>query len=303
MNDSKEVTNASVRHLMELRGLKFLDLCGTRIDDEQYGLILSELPNIANIKIPFKRDFISRHITVGRLERITHIDMYVFHINGLAQKCPNTTNITLTTGTADITGLTAFSALRVLKFDVLYYDKCNMNAVIKLIGHRLTTLDVVRGLGINLQDIIKLCPSLVNRSLEVCAFASLNGNLLDRKMPHFRNLIHLKIYHVPFYPSDFSFIRYYVSLKTILLKEINIFTVDFVREIINLGTFKKLEVLQVKEIKSGALTMEALHMLIEHCPFLKRVEGLGSCSRLNSHLINELKVEMKSHNLDLEIAN
>jgi hypothetical protein len=76
-----------------------------------------------------------------------------------------------------------------------------------------------------------------------------------------------------------------------------------VRKIIKLGTFKQLEVLQLEEECPGALTMEALRMLIEHCPFLKRIGDLRSCPRFNSNLINELKDEIKSHNFDLDIED
>jgi hypothetical protein len=92
-------------------------------------------------------------------------------------------------------------------------------------------------------------------------------------------------------------------LKTILLKNINIFTVDFVREIITLGTFKQLKLLQLKEHGRGALTIEALRMLIGHCPFLDYIAGLRSCPRLSSYVIMQLRDEIKSRNFDLEIRN
>jgi hypothetical protein len=211
ISDSKEVTNASAQHLMELRELKFLDLCGTQIDDEHYGLILAELPGIVNIKLHFTTDLISRHITVVRLHTFTHINMYASHINGLAQKCPNTSNITLNSCAADLSGITAFRALRVLTFDVIHYGICNMNAVIGGIGHRLKDLEVFRGMGVNLQEIITLCPFLVNLSLDILTLSPLNGNLLNPNLPHFNNLINLKICNGNFYQVDLSFIRYFVS--------------------------------------------------------------------------------------------
>jgi hypothetical protein len=87
-----------------------------------------------------------------------------------------------------------------------------------------------------------------------------------------------------------------------MLKNINIFTVPFVRKIITLGTFKQLVVLELQEHWPGALTIEALRMLIGHCPFLKCIEGLGRCPRLHSYLIRQLRDEMKSHNFDLKIG-
>jgi hypothetical protein len=60
---SHGVTNASVQPLRAARKLKFLVLYGTGIDDEHYGLLLSELPNVANITIRGKEKF---HFTSHR---------------------------------------------------------------------------------------------------------------------------------------------------------------------------------------------------------------------------------------------
>jgi hypothetical protein len=70
-----------------------------------------------------------------------------------------------------------------------------------------------------------------------------------------------------------------------------------------LGTLKQLEVLELKEVHSGDLTMEGIHMLIEHCPFLKRIKGLRTWSDLNPELVTQLKDEIKSRNFDLEIED
>jgi hypothetical protein len=60
---SPKVTNASIQPLRGVRKLKFLNLERTRIDDEHYGLLLSELPNIANITFEHKEASILRHIS------------------------------------------------------------------------------------------------------------------------------------------------------------------------------------------------------------------------------------------------
>jgi hypothetical protein len=147
-----------------------------------------------------------------------------------------------------------------------------------------------------------LCPSLVNLTLEICIYLELDETLPDRKLPHFKNLISLKVATV-FNRVDLSFIRYYVNLKTLVLTEINVFTVDFVRDVMALGTLKQLEVLELKEVHSGDLTMEAIHILIEHCPFLKRIKGLRTWSDLNPELIRQLEDEIKYRNFDLEIED
>jgi hypothetical protein len=47
---SRGVTNASVQHLLQLRKLEFVNLDETQIDSKHYGLLLSELPIIKNIR-------------------------------------------------------------------------------------------------------------------------------------------------------------------------------------------------------------------------------------------------------------
>jgi hypothetical protein len=73
---SLEVTNASVQPLRAARELKFIDLYDTGIDDEHYVLLLSELPNVANITIRGKGTSILRHITVEKFDTITRHTIY-----------------------------------------------------------------------------------------------------------------------------------------------------------------------------------------------------------------------------------
>jgi hypothetical protein len=299
---SAGVTNASVQHLMELRELKFLNVEGTQIDDEHYAIILSELPNIASIRFCQHDVSIISRIAAERLDTITHIKVSFLDMNKLIS--PSTTNISLTTDDRDLSGLTAFNALHVLTLCDLDYRRCNLTAVMRGIGHGLTDLKVFRAKRVKPRDIITLCPSLVNLSLVSSTYSRRKANRpFDPQLPHFRNLIELKIDYLSRKTAIFSFIRYYVSLKTIQLKRFSIFTFDFVREIIKLGTFKKLEVLMLYEDFPGAVTMEGLRMLLRHCPFLKRIKGVRCCKRLDFNLINELKDEIKSQNFDLEIED
>jgi hypothetical protein len=301
INYSRDVTNASVEHLMQLRKLKFLHFRGTQIDDEQYGLLLTELPDIAYVDQRGKGDIL-RHIPVERLDKITHVRGRFRDIDTLRLKCPNTININLCQYSTDLSGLAAFLALRVLEISYLDYGKCNLNAVLRGIGHRLTSLKMGAVASVNIRSIVSLCPSLETLSLDLSSFSRLMVYPpFDPKLPHFRNLINLQIITWRGPPADFSFIRYYGSLRTIDIENISIFTVEFVREILILGTFTQLEVLHVEESSTGALTVEALQLLIRHCPHLKRIEGLRSCSLLHTFDVAKLKHGLLLQNFDLEI--
>jgi hypothetical protein len=309
VSDSANVTNKSARHIIELTKLKWLTLEGTRIDDEEYGFIISKLPNIANIIFWFNESSVLFDTGFKTLDTITHISGYFQELDAVSWMCPNTTNVTLGSSnflnwgdSNDLSGLTAFSALRALEIYSKYRNESHWRTVFRGIGLGLQDLALTNCANVNLEDIVTLCPSLVNLSLIQCRDLQLNTPL-NPQLPHFRNLINLKVKQISGHSVDFRYIRYYVNLKTIHLTEHNIFTVEFLRAIISLGTFKQLEVFRVKERAPGSLTMEALQLLIEHCPLLKRIEGLGRCPKLGIFFIDDLKREILQQNLDLVIQD
>jgi hypothetical protein len=122
--------------------------------------------------------------------------------------------------------------------------------------------------------------------------------MLDPQLPHFRNLINLKVQRGR---RISRYIPYYSSLQTIAVFEDSVFTVEFVKETISLGTFTRLEVFEIVECWPGALNMEALQLLIRHCPRLKRIAGRRYWPRLNNSDIKELKRQIAEQNYDLVI--
>jgi hypothetical protein len=301
---SGAVTSFSVHNLQELRTVKILNLEGTRIEDEEYAAIISSLPNVTNMTFWLDEDLILRHIAEQRLDRITHVNCFFLDINTLPQRCPNTTNIILSSNMRDLSGITAFSVLRSLELYDLHYGRCNLNSVITAIGHRLTDLKLTQVSGVNQQVIVTLCPSLVNFSLVWCSFLHIHTNPpFDPGLPHFRNVTSLKIDNSFAHPIDCRFVLHYSSLQTLDLRSVSIFTPDFVKEIVKLDAFAQLKVLHVEERLAGVLTMDSLQLLIQHCPLLERIEGLKKCPHFNSLLIEQFKRHIISQNFDLEIKD
>jgi hypothetical protein len=285
---------------MELKKLKFLDLAGTRIDANHYGLILSHLPHIGNVSYDGSIHNILAHITAEKLDSITHISGSFHNVHALSQKFPNTTNICLYDIDRELTRLTAFSALRVLELVRLCYHKSEMRAVLLDMGSRLTDLKLGEVTAVNLHEIVTLCTSLLNLSLTNCSYSYSHHNTpFDWQLPHFRNLIKLELRNNGTHRVCESFIRNYVNLKTIYLKYVNVFTNEFVGEIISLGTLTKLEVFHIEEFSPSALTEEGLLLLIRHCPLLKRIDGLRWCPRLSDSFIRHLNIGISEQNFDL----
>jgi hypothetical protein len=309
VSGSTKVTNDSAPYMIEFTELKWLHLKGARIDDKNYGFIISKLPNIANIGFGHNESSVLYHTGVDTLNTITHISGCFHEIEAVSQMCPNTTNITLSSfgclifaNVRDLTRFTAFNALRALEICGVNCYESEWRAFLKGIGRRLQDLMLNACSNVNLQDIVTLCPSLVNLCLNQCPDLHLNTSL-NPQLPHFRNLINLKINQTSEHSVDFRYIRYYVNVETIHLRAVNIFTVEYLREVINQGTFQQLEVFRVMERAPGALTVEGLDLLIGHCPLLKRIEGLRSCPKLDIYRVLNLREKILQQNFDLVIEN
>jgi hypothetical protein len=282
---SEQVTNASVEHLRKVRKLRFLNVRGTSIDDEHYGLLLSELPDIGNITFERSVGSLLRHIAVEKLATIKHVRIWKRDFFG---------------SIGDVSGLTLFNGLRSLELILVRYGSSNIKTVLQGLGHRLTDLTLDSCLDVDLQDIIILCPCLVNFTLSVCSFLNLNSCIpFDFQLPHFRNLINLEISCIFIKPDYFNYIRYYNSLKTVRLKYTRSFTVDLVNEILHLGTYKQLEELNIWDYSPD---VESFKLLIGHCPLLKRIE-VRRDENLQSDGFGELKRQVLLQNFDLKFKD
>jgi hypothetical protein len=301
VSESREVTNASALDIIELKELKWLNLNRTRIDDENYGFIISKLPKIANIRFWLNESIVLFHTGLRTIDTITHINGCIQNMDAVSQTCPNTTNITIRPVFPDLSLFTAFEALRALNLRNLSYGASNLNTVFSGIGHRLQDLTLSNCSDVNLQDIVILCPSLVNLSVKFCSILELNTQL-DPELPHFRNLINLKLKIRPGIIT-MGYICHYVNVEELHLEEAHIAIDQFVTEIVSLGTFKQLALLHIEEYWSADSNMGALQLLIQHCPRLKRIEGLSRCPQLTGALIEEFKRQILQQNLDLEIVD
>jgi hypothetical protein len=78
------------------------------------------------------------------------------------------------------------------------------------------------------------------------------------------------------------------------------FTVEFVREMLRLGTYKQLEVLIVEERWWKDIDVKALELLIQHCPLLKRIEIVALRYHSDGNVFQELRRQILLQNFDLK---
>jgi hypothetical protein len=303
---SNGVTNDCVPHLLLLRKLKFLDLRGTQIDSIHYALLLSQLPNIADIRFASNQDDVLRHITPDTIDTITHVYDIVNDIYMQIEKFPKTTNFVVNMPTEDLSGITAWTELRNLKITDCNCDVIDLNTILTGIGHNLTELKLQWVTDVNLQDIITLCKSLKILSLIDCLILPLDaGTPLDPQLPHFRNLISLQIQLKSTYlvPGDFNYIQYYLSLERIMLYGFDLFTGEFMTHVVTQGTLANLRECYLSESNVGALTFDVLQELIRHCSHLRAFGCTEYLPHLDLDNILELEHEMLVQNFVFDIKS
>jgi hypothetical protein len=299
---SSRVTNSSVQYLLQLRKLEFLNLSGTSIDEEHYRLLFSELPQIKNIEYEILYNIL--HIVAEKnVHKISHVRGRLSDISKITEKCRSVTHLNIKYCRTDLSGLKALTTLRTLQISSGDWANFKLRSALIGIGPRLKDLDLDRMERVNIQHIITLCPSLVSLSLRSCNLLPLDPNTqVDPQLPHFRSLTYLKLHETLERSSSSIYLQHYVSLKTVILDRGNIFTVSFMKEVARSGTLAKLEDICIKEFWPGALTIEALELLIEHCSHLKSIKGLESCHQIPVNSIGELKRLLLEQNFDLEIT-
>jgi hypothetical protein len=178
----------------------------------------------------------------------------------------------------------------------------DLNGILTGVGRKLRQLTLRLVMGVNLHDITTLCPVLENLLLSLCRPLRLNADTtFNPQLQHFQKLISLRVEKYLGDPTDYNYIRYYVSLETIDLFQIDIFTVDFMSEVVRRGTLANLTECYIRETPEGAMTFPVLQMLIDHCSRLKLFGYTEALVRLRSVSVDNLKRQLLRDNFDLDI--
>jgi hypothetical protein len=271
-------------------------LQGTQVDNTQYGLLLSQLPDIADIRFRKSADDILGHINVDTLPKITHAYCCGTNNNMLVQRCPKIRKLELNPPAGNLSSLTALTELRRLEVSHGDYVTSNLNAVLTGIGPNLIQLILESIKDVNLRDIVTLCPSLNILVLFYCRYLPLKVNApLDPQLLHLRNLTSLKIVRTCEDELDCSFIRHYVSLEKIDLNSVDFFNIEFMSEVSSLGTLANLKEFYIREGDDAAMTLEVVQLLIDHCSRSKIFGCMGYLPLLDSSDAADLRTKETTH--------
>ncbi|PNF15672.1 hypothetical protein B7P43_G14264 [Cryptotermes secundus] len=302
LRESLAVTDTSIRHLMKLRKLEYLNLTYTDVSFPSYGSLLSRLPMIRNIDMLSLIDDVFNYIRKQELCTVTQFSGFIHNINIVRQKCPNLTKAKVYTFNKDLKNLTALIGLVNLHIINGNYEKCNLGAVLIGMGHRLIDLCLYDITDVNIAHIVMPCSSLKRLVLKGCTFVSQNKNsALDTYLPHYKSLIILKLIGNSSHQTDFHHLRYYDNLQVFECKGLDILTDDFIRDATRQGAFRNILRFWVEDTGLGALTMSTVELLLQHCEHLREIGLLRSWRRVTLSQCSDLIERMRSMNFDLQL--
>jgi hypothetical protein len=304
LDHSPAVTDACIHHLMRLVKLIFLDLVGTSVTREFYGLLLSELPVISNITFwPPNRNVLDS-IPTEILENTTHFSGCIPNANILTQKCLNLINLDVDWINENLSNLAELTALQVLQITGTNYQASGLHAVLNVTGHRLTDLSLCGVYNLNLADIISLCSCLKLLTLDHCIFIPSSVNIpFNHETSHFKSLINLTITENPENQINYRHLQYYVNLNILNCSGVNIITDDFIVDGVRRGAFRNLMHFYIKGSGDGSLTIRAAELPVQHCEHLQGRGYLASWPRVNPNLIQNFRREILARNFDLDIRD
>jgi hypothetical protein len=309
LTESSSVTDVSIHYLLELKEMQYVHLLRTSTTLRSYCLLIAELPLIKNIITftPFTQITpILDNIRTQSMSKITYFFGFVGNTTLLTQKCPNLIHLTVYRHNGDLSSLAALAALASLtSLHIIRgnYELFNLDAVLNGIGHRLCELGLYEVENVNMTDITTLCSGLKRLILECCAFVPLDyGREFNTETQHFKSVLRLKIIQNSLSQFDYPHLRYYVNLEVFECAGLHFLDLEFMREALQHGAFRKLKCLTIKETGNGGLTVSTVDLLIQHCENLKVLGNLKTWQQLTRNMILDLKKRIVLQNIDLRIV-
>jgi hypothetical protein len=182
---SKYVNDISVKHLLNLTRLIFLNISETLITLQGYAQLLSGLPELQNICCCYRIDPVLRNVSVCLPSVNTF--MGTVATTRLVRKCPNIRQLRLTSIADDSSGLGELKNVVHLSIQQKSHRPVTFSPLIRRLGQTLTGLELFGIVTLNIDVIINYCISLED-------LAIINSNVqcdvqrFNPKSAHFRSV-------------------------------------------------------------------------------------------------------------------
>jgi hypothetical protein len=299
---STAVTNASVDHLLQLNNLSDVNLLWTSVASESYALLISVLPEIANIKWSLPICNVLNGVDRESLETINYIRGPVCDTNILTRMCPNIIILILLCVDVDLSSLTALDGLVDVRIEQAHYEQSNMDVLLTGIGHRLDQLHLRDVDNVHMTDIVTLCSSLRVLVLDHCTYIPTDPNtLMWSDISHFQNVNVLDIYDISVSDVYNLHLGYYVNLDTFVCVGVHVLSDGFMDQAVKNGAFRNIKHFEVDGTETGDLSMDTVWLLLDNCERLKTLGRLATWRLVTAENVLDLESRVLSENIDLTI--
>ncbi|PSN52306.1 hypothetical protein C0J52_08540 [Blattella germanica] len=300
---SRRVTNAAVKHLLRLPGLRFLDIAGCKVTVEGYKVLLLRMPNLVNFAwFPILDEVLTR-LVVDTLPAITEADGYVSDAFLLTGMCPNITHLTIAPsyGATDLSPLKKLVNLK--SMILINYDFLSnrLREVIEERGSGLEKFFLVKISRVCFETIVTCCSSLKTLSFDHCQLLSMPANVsIDDELPHFESVeaIHFWSLRQPSFLYENLhlyrnlsrlYVRYPVHLNDLQINNIT-----------RRGGFRHLSEFIVHG--SFDLTFASVEGLLAACPNLRKLGNLLTWINVISADVRYLQRLILQRNYDVTVT-
>jgi hypothetical protein len=297
VQESSAVDDFCVDHLLQLRQLCSLNVAETSISDNGYRTLLSGLPEL--------RDVIWFHVIDPVLMNLPQFLPSMRKFTGtisaaelLVGNCPNLTELTLFSLTADVSVLGELRSVTEITMLLTDYIVVGFSTIINRVGQTLTKLDMYEVVNLYMDDLINYC--IVLNSLIISYSQLTYRETRYRKLPHFQNLVELRLSHNWGHYGFSLVLHLYTNLSILFVVGMPEITNTYIRETVRAGGFGNLTEFVVDHC--GFLSMETVFLLIDSCPHLTKVGNISSWPAVTE---NELMIFLnfvKYNNLSLTVC-
>jgi hypothetical protein len=278
INSSKNVDDSSLIDLMKLEEMVILDVSETAITPKGYGMILSHLKHLENIKWSGLIDDVLTNIAKERLSAVTTMDGTLRNIGIVIDKCPLIKKLCVVKAENDMAAIQYLVAMAELTIVSCDASTINLAAMLQGISTGLTFLDVGNVTNMNIEHVIKHASLLEKLTVTCCKFNQSSGSLFDSKLPHFRSLEFLELTANQWYGDFHSYLKCYVHLKVFIAINTPELDDTAVETVVKSKGFQELE--EFSAVDCGPLGKTAAYFLIKLCGKLTRIRGVRTWSGL-----------------------
>ena len=312
ITNSKNINNASIDILVDLKNLQAIQLYRTSVSMEGFINILLHLPELRDIG---RYDDLGRCLeyiddyypTYGnfRMENFVSLQATTKQIQLLCEKCPNLKSISLFHNVLlldlmAVIGLNHLSKLKLLSCD-FFADQ--IRDVLEVKGCNITTLNLehVDEIDINaLVYISQFCPDL--KTLILCNCNLMQSTSIRKyKLPPFMNLENLTLIgectsaHLEFLLFNAHRLKF-VHFGTQIITTDEFFEKVFLRNELNY-----LE--EIRILHSDYLTLKTAYALVNNCVRLEKLFEIESWLNVMPWEFDELKSYIKVKNFDVDLTS